>query len=88
MKPITADWVRKAEGDFEAALKTYRARKVPVFDASCYHCQQCAEKYLKAKLVEAGVAFTKTHDLLSLLKLVLPIESDQAGYRYLPILMR
>jgi HEPN domain-containing protein len=76
MKPVTAEWVRKAEGDFETALKTYRARKVPVYDAACYHCQQCAEKYLKAKLVEAGITFTKTHDLVSLLKLILPIEPN------------
>jgi len=74
MKPITAEWVRKAEGDWEAALKTYRARKIPVYDAACYHCHQCAEKYLKAKLIEAGIAFTKTHDLPSLLKLILPVE--------------
>ena len=31
-------------------------------------------KYLKGRLVEAGIAFTKTHDLLALLNLVLPIE--------------
>ncbi len=74
MKPITAEWVRKAEGDWEAAQKMYRARKIPVYDAACYHCQQCAEKYLKAKLIEAGIAFAKTHDLQSLLKLILPIE--------------
>ncbi len=74
MKPITAEWVRKAEGDWEAAQKMYRARKIPVYDVACYHCQQCAEKYLKAKLVEAGIAFSKTHDLQSLLKLILPIE--------------
>ena len=72
MKPITAEWVRKAEGDWEAAQKMYRARKIPLYDAACYHCQQCAEKYLKAKLIEAGIAFAKTHDLPSLLKLILP----------------
>ena len=74
MKPITAEWVRKAEGDWETALKMYRARKTPVYDAACYHCHQCAEKYLKAKLVEVGIAFTRTHDLPSLLKLILPVE--------------
>jgi hypothetical protein len=56
------------------AEKAYRARKNPVYDAACFHCQQCAEKYLKARLVEAGIAFAKTHDLLSLLSLVLPVE--------------
>jgi len=74
MKPITAEWVSKAEGDWEAAQKMYRARKFPVYDAACFHCQQCAEKYLKAKLIEAGIAFAKIHDLPSLLKLILPVE--------------
>lgn len=74
MKPATAEWVNKAEGDWEMALKAYRARRHPVYDAACYHGQQCAEKYLKARLVEAGIAITKTHDLLALLNLLLPIE--------------
>lgn len=34
------------------------------------------KKYLKGKLVEAGIGFAKTHDLLSLLKLILPIEPN------------
>jgi len=76
MKPSTVEWVNKAEGDWEVGLKAYRSRKSPVYDAACYHCQQCAEKYLKARLVEAGIAFSKTHDLLALLNLVLPIEPN------------
>jgi HEPN domain-containing protein len=43
-------------------------------DGICYHSQQCAEKYLKARLVEAGGKFPKTHDLTTLLQLVLPHE--------------
>ena len=74
MKPITDEWIRKAEDDWEMARKAYRARKFPVYDAACYHCQQCAEKYLKASLVEAGIVFAKTHDLPSLLKLILLVE--------------
>jgi HEPN domain-containing protein len=74
MKLATVEWVSKAEGDWEIALKAYRARKKPVYDAACYRSQQCAEKYLKGRLVEAGIAFTKTHDLLTLLNLILPIE--------------
>lgn len=41
---------------------------------ACFATQQCAEKYLKARLVEAGISFKKTHDLEALLNLVLPIE--------------
>jgi HEPN domain-containing protein len=38
-------------------------------DIICFHCQQCAEKYLKALLVFNGVHFPKTHDLRTLLEL-------------------
>lgn len=81
MKPITDEWVRKAEDDWEMAQKAYRARKFPVYDAACYHCQQCAEKYLKASLVEAGIPFAKTHDLTTLLKLILPVEPSWLALR-------
>jgi HEPN domain-containing protein len=33
----------------------------------CFHCQQCAEKYLKALLEELGIAVSKTHELAKLL---------------------
>lgn len=80
MKLATVEWVNKAEGDWEMALKAYRARKNPVYDAACYHARQCIEKYLKGRLVEAGIAFTKTHDLLTLLNLVLLIEPSWLGF--------
>lgn len=51
-----------------------RARRKPNYDASCFHSQQCAEKYLKARLQEADQAFGKTHNLTALLDLVLPVE--------------
>jgi HEPN domain-containing protein len=74
MKPQVDDWVAKAEGDFVTTEREARARKTPNFDASCFHAQQCAEKYLKARLLEAGIGFPKTHDLVLLLDLVLPCE--------------
>jgi HEPN domain-containing protein len=51
-----------------------RARKDPNYDGVCFHAQQCAEKYLKARLQEANIAFSKTHDLIKLLKAVLAAE--------------
>lgn len=39
-----------------------------------FFAQQSIEKYLKARLVEAGVAFPKTHDLEVLLDLIVPYE--------------
>ncbi|OHB75831.1 MAG: DNA-binding protein [Planctomycetes bacterium RBG_16_64_10] len=74
MQCLTVEWVAKAEGDWNSALRELRARKAPNYDAACFHAQQCAEKYLKARLQEAGIAFGKTHNLVALLKIVLPIE--------------
>lgn len=47
---------------------------MPNYDAACFHTQQCAEKYLKARLQEAAIPFQKTHDLEKLLKLVIAVE--------------
>jgi len=63
MKPLAREWVAKAEGDFATARRELRARKLPNFDAACFHAQQCAEKYLKALLQEANLRIPRTHDL-------------------------
>ena len=72
MKASVREWIQKAEADFVSAGRECRARNRPNFDATCFFAQQCIEKYLKARLVEAGIAFPKTHDLEALLDLVLP----------------
>jgi HEPN domain-containing protein len=46
--------------------KSALRRSKPLTIASCFHSQQCAEKYLKAMLVLRNVEFPKTHDLLIL----------------------
>ena len=43
----------------------------PLHDGVCFHCQQAAEKYLKALLQELGLHIPKTHDLEDLLDLLL-----------------
>ena len=75
MKPIMHEWIAKAEGDWTSTQREYRARRRPNYDAACFHAQQCAEKYLKARLEEAGIAFSRTHNLISLLMLALGVES-------------
>lgn len=72
MKPLTHEWVEKAEGDFATAGREVRARKRPNYDAVCFHAQQCAEKYLKAILQEQDISFGKTHNLIALLELLIP----------------
>lgn len=73
MKPLTAEWVAKAEADFATLERESRARTRPNYDGLCFHAQQCAEKYIKALLCEAGIEFGKSHDLVSLLEQALPI---------------
>lgn len=42
MKPIAAERVSKAEGDFAILERECRARKNPSYDGACFHAQQCA----------------------------------------------
>jgi HEPN domain-containing protein len=73
MKAATRDWIRKTEHDYLAAVDLSLRRVRPLHDMVCFHCQQSAEKYLKASLEEASIHFPKTHDLESLLALLLPL---------------
>jgi len=74
MKPLTAEWVAKAEQDYLAAVKLAGERGARFSEIVCFHCQQSPEKYLKARLQEAEIEFPKTHDLVRLLRLVLTVE--------------
>lgn len=65
MKKITEEWIEKAEGDFKVAVRESDAEE-PVYDAVCFHCHQCIEKYMKAILVENNDEFEKIHDLEAL----------------------
>ncbi len=62
--------MKKAEVDHRAAV-LLAASSDPVNEAVCFHCQQCAEKYLKGLMVELGLPITKTHDLQALLRALL-----------------
>lgn len=75
MLSMTREWVLKAEGDYDVVSLLLRSRKRSRYDPICFHAQQCAEKYLKARLTEGGIPFTKTHDLPTLLNLAIPAEA-------------
>ena len=82
MKASAREWVRKAEEDFLAASALRLRRKKPLWNIVCFHVQQTIEKYLKARLEEAGVSAPKTHDLTHLLNLALPVEPLWAPYSH------
>jgi HEPN domain-containing protein len=57
-----------------------------VHEVVCFHCQQAAEKYLKALLQESGDPVPRTHDLVALLSLVTPryrLRGISRGLRFL-----
>jgi HEPN domain-containing protein len=72
MKPIAAEWVARAEEDYVTARHLHRQRRFAVLSIVCFHCQHCAEKYLKALLAEIDIGYPKTHDLLALPALAAP----------------
>ncbi len=71
MKRQTARWVRKAEADLVGA-RSLAATKLPLHDLICFHCQQAAEKYLKALVQELSLVVPHTHNLEDLLVLLVP----------------
>ncbi|MGH7966029.1 MAG: HEPN domain-containing protein [Candidatus Binatia bacterium] len=80
MRPITREWIEKAEEDYRVARRE-RDAQPPVYTAVCFHAQQCAEKYLKAVLQEQEHPFYRTHDLEALMKLCLSVIPELENYR-------
>lgn len=78
MNEVTDEWVTKADNDFHSADILLHSAEVPIADTACFHCQQCAEKYLKAFLTDHLIRFERTHVLTDLLGLCLPIDRDFA----------
>jgi len=76
-------WVQRARSDLQLARVALRARGVLPEDA-CFHAQQCAEKALKALLLQRKIDFPKTHvievllDLLKVSGLTIPESIDEA----------
>ncbi|HEY5563136.1 MAG TPA: HEPN domain-containing protein [Clostridiaceae bacterium] len=68
-KLILDEWIKKAEQDLGMAKLAIEHQ--PEFRESiCFHCQQAAEKYLKAYLIYLEIVFKKSHSLDYLLDLI------------------
>lgn len=64
--PWLDEWIAKAEQDYGTVQDLAHKRKEIRYDSICFHCQQCAEKYLKAFLAKNKIVIRKIHDLDSL----------------------
>ncbi|MFB5269705.1 HEPN domain-containing protein [Paenibacillus enshidis] len=71
-------WISKAEDDYRAAILL---KDSSLWDVSCYHFQQAAEKYLKSILVFRGVQIPRTHDLLRLWSDIVSEETAEDSVR-------
>ena len=76
MNEVTGEWAAKAESDFGSADLLLHSGKMPIVDTACFHCQQCAEKYLKGYLQEHDVRFERTHVLAALLDLCVLVDDE------------
>ena len=71
----TMAWLRKAASDLRAADHDLAACP-PILDASVFHCQQTAEKAMKAFLSWSDKPFRKTHNLEELGEACLKLDSS------------
>lgn len=62
---LLRSWVTKATSDLKSARLLGSAEDPPL-DTAVYHCQQAAEKVIKAYLLYRGVTPDKTHDVRKL----------------------
>ncbi len=84
---VSKQWIAKAKNDLLNVDNNLKAEEIP-FDTVCFHCQQAAEKFLKAYLVANGNSFPITHDLILILENILPLNASAEVLRdYLALLM-
>lgn len=69
-EPIVKEWLKYSKNDADAAMQLYKNMYPAPLEIICYHCQQSAEKRLKAVLIAKGIVFDKKHDLAYLIGLM------------------
>ncbi len=72
-RDIAMEWFKMADLDFNSAKFLLNMRPMP-FEIICYHCQQCAEKYLKGYMALKGLQPLKIHDLTILNKQCITVD--------------
>jgi len=75
---IVTEWFRYAYNDLIVAKHCFEDMHPKQTEISSYHCQQCAEKALKAFLIYKNIEPPRIHDLKVLCKLCQDIDSSFA----------
>ena len=80
---IVRNWLKRAQSDLQLGKAALKTKDVLPEDA-CFHAQQCAEKSLKALLLDLDIDFPKTHaievllDLLKIKGIYIPENVDES----------
>lgn len=72
-------WLTKAQHDLASADVLSQSR-LPLLDTAIYHCQQAAEKCVKAFLIYCDHEVERVHDVEALIRSALPYEPEFASY--------
>jgi len=66
-RELVHDWLMRADHDLRSA-RALSSLADPLLDTAIYHCQQAAEKSIKAWLQGRDEPFPKTHDISDLVE--------------------
>ncbi|MGA2195420.1 MAG: HEPN domain-containing protein [Bryobacteraceae bacterium] len=83
---LLREWIEKADADLEVArrITSEATGNLRIREIVGFHCQQAAEKYLKALLTRRQIEFPKTHDIKTLLHLAGgPVADSLSGANWL-----
>ncbi|MEW6718173.1 MAG: HEPN domain-containing protein [Chloroflexota bacterium] len=74
------NWLLKSRSDPGSARRLLKGPH-PYLDTAVYHCQQAAEKVLKAYLAYHDIPFARTHDLTELVSMAESVETAFSMWR-------
>lgn len=73
---LLKEWIYTAEVDLKTSKQLLRSENEILTESICFHCQQCAEKYLKVFLIFHDYNPPKVHDLERLVELCANFDNE------------
>ena len=83
MEELIEQWMSFAAQDFNVAKHLYECYYPRPLEIICYHCQQAAEKAIKAVIISQGApgGVPKSHDLVFLLNQIKNLVNVESIYQ-------
>ena len=78
---IVRSWMKKAENDLKNVRIILESKEEDKpYDTVCFHCQQAAEKFIKAYLTLLDLPFPNTHNIGQLIENALVKDSAMTAF--------